>query len=265
MSHLCPPDGKTGFLFQMCGTTYPNKNYCIRRPASSVSCLETVTAGTGVVRLDGREYRLEAGDSYLLPEGHDHVYFADRDNPWEKIWVNFGGEFSRALLRMWGLEGTCVFRGLDLSDLLLKLQTFSGAHDTQFAAEQCTGLMMQAFARMSASLLSPDAAPLSPARQLQLYIEQHATEPLRVEQLAAQIGLSPSQAQRVFHAKTGIPLYRYVLDRKIGIACQLLRETGMPVREIAAYLSFDDEFYFSGLFRRKVGVSPSQYRTKGGT
>ena len=34
----------------------------------------------------------------------------------------------------------------------------------------------------------------------------------------------------------------------------------MPIRDIASYLSFEDEFYFSGLFRRKVGVSPSKYR-----
>lgn len=263
MSHLCPPDGKTGFVFQMCGTTFPNRNYSIRRPASGISCLETVTAGAGVVRLDGQEFILHAGDSYLLPQGHDHVYFSDRDTPWEKSWVNFSGDFSCALFRLWGLEGTCVYRGLDLSDLLLKLQTFTTAHDARFAAEQCAGLMMMAFARMAASLQPPTAAPLSPARQLQLYIERHATEPLRVEQLAARIGLSASQAQRVFQAQVGIPLYRYVLDRKIAIACQLLRETGMPVREIAAYLSFDDEFYFSGLFRRKVGMSPSQYRAAG--
>jgi AraC-like DNA-binding protein len=34
----------------------------------------------------------------------------------------------------------------------------------------------------------------------------------------------------------------------------------MTVREVAAYLSFEDEFYFSGLFRRKIGTSPSRYR-----
>ena len=70
----------------------------------------------------------------------------------------------------------------------------------------------------------------------------------------------PSQAERLFRAETGIPPYRYYLDRKLELACQLLRETGMSVRDIASYLSFQDEFYFSGLFRRKIGVSPIQYR-----
>ena len=64
----------------------------------------------------------------------------------------------------------------------------------------------------------------------------------------------------LFRAEMGMPPYRYVLERKIELARQLLSETGMSVRDIASYLSFEDEFYFSGLFRRKTGFSPTQYR-----
>ena len=92
------------------------------------------------------------------------------------------------------------------------------------------------------------------------YIEQHETDAIRLEQLAAVSGKSPSQAERLFRATLGLPPYRYVLNRKIEIACQLLTETGMSIRDISSYLSFEDEFYFSGLFRRKMGVSPTQYR-----
>ena len=260
MSHLSPADGRTGFLFQMCGVTYPNRNYCIRRQASSVSCLETVRRGKGTVILDGREYCLEAGDSYLLPEGRHHEYYSDRNDPWEKVWVNFSGAFSLSLLRLWGLDGVCVFRNLDLSDLLSELQTWSAQGDPAIAAERCSGLMIQAFVRMSASLYAHPEEPLSPAAALREYIERHITEPLRTEQLAASVGRSVSQAQRLFRAEFGVSLYRYVLDRKLSLACQLLRETGMTVQEIAAYLAFDDAFYFSGLFRHKMGVSPSRFR-----
>lgn len=259
MPHLAPADGRTGILFQMCGVTYPYRGYYICRPVATVSCLETVRSGSGTVILDGHSYTLGPGDSYLLPEGHGHEYFSDRNNPWEKIWVNFSGSFSLSLLRLWGLEGVCVFRSLDLSDLLLQLQErASGA--TPEATEQCTGILVQAFTRMAASLhAQPDTLP-SQACILQAYIDRHITEPLRTEQLAACIGRSASQAQRLFRGEFGISLYQYVLDRKLSLACQLLRETGMSVREIAAYLSFEDEFYFSGLFRRKIGISPSKFR-----
>lgn len=258
MSHLSLTDESMGFRFAMCGTTHPNRSYSIHRPISTVSCLETVRSGGGTVILNGHEQRLCAGDSYLLIEGNDHRYYADRNAPWEKVWVNFSGAFSLSLLRLFGLSGG-VFRGIDLSDLLLKLQELATDHDVRRAAEQCTGVMTQAFTRLSAvsrSQLMPD----SPAQELRLYIDRHVTEPLRVEELAKQIGRSASQAQRLFGAEMGVSLYHYVLEKKLTLACQLLRETGMSVREVAAYLSFEDEFYFSGLFRRKVGVSPSKYR-----
>ena len=152
-----------------------------------------------------------------------------------------------------------LFRS-DLSDLLFGLQSCCAESDPAAAFEHCTGLMAQAFARMSAALHPPQATPLSPAQQLRGYIDRHITEPLRAEQLAEVIGRSPSQAQRLFRAAYGSPLYRYILDGKIALACRLLRETGMSVRGIAEYLSFSDEFYFSGLFRRKTGLSPSRYR-----
>jgi AraC-like DNA-binding protein len=57
-----------------------------------------------------------------------------------------------------------------------------------------------------------------------------------------------------------MPPYRYALLRKIELAKQLLSETAMSVKEIASYLSFEDEFYFSGLFRQKTGHSPTGYR-----
>ena len=260
MSHLSSFPEETGILFRMCGITYPNRNYAIHRPESTVSCLETVRSGKGTIILDGREYRLSAGDTYLLPEGHNHRYFSDRTDPWEKVWVNFSGVFSRSLLHLWGLDGTCVFRGLDLSPLLLQLQSCSAESDPILAAARCTGLLTEAFTRMAASLTAQPDLPLTLAQELRRYIDRHLTEPLRTDQLAALIGRSVSQAQRLFTAEYNTSLYRYVLDSKLALACRLLRETGMTVREVAAYLSFEDEFYFSGLFHRKVGCSPSRYR-----
>ena len=142
----------------------------------------------------------------------------------------------------------------------LHLQTCAAESDPLLAAAKCTGIMTEAFTRMALSLTAQPDLPLSPAQELRRYIDRHITEPLRTEQLAALIGRSVSQAQRLFAAEYGTPLYRYVLDRKLALACRLLRETGMTVREVAAYLSFEDEFYFSGLFRRKIGTSPSRYR-----
>ena len=85
---------------------------------------------------------------------------------------------------------------------------------------------------------------------------------LRVAALAEDFGTSEVYFRREFKKFYDCTPIEYIKKRRIELACQLLTETGMSVKDISSYLSFEDEFYFSGLFRRKMGISPTQYRKK---
>ena len=71
---------------------------------------------------------------------------------------------------------------------------------------------------------------------------------------------SESQTIRIFKRAYGVTPYAYLLEKKLDLAGQLLRDTNLSVREIAEKLSFADEYYFSNVFKKKTGVSPSVYR-----
>ena len=248
--------------FHMCGTTFPNRSYSISRPHSAICCIEYINAGTGEVTVDGVSFSPTAGDTYFLPQGVDQLYHSDRRDPWEKIWVNLSGDYLLRQAKMFGIEGIYHFKDLDTSDLLMKLQYYAEHPDQPDCGERCLSILTQIFYRMSLATVKKEKPMQTPAELMLAYIEQHKTDPIRLDQLAAVCKRSPSQAERLFRAETGIPPYRYYLDRKLELACQLLRETGMSVRDVASYLSFQDEFYFSGLFRKKIGVSPSEYRKR---
>lgn len=246
--------------FELCGTTYPNKNYAINRPSSRIGCIEYIVSGGGHITVDGQKFSPVKGDTYFLPPGVSHHYFSDKKDPWEKIWVNISGEMLNRLAELYHLNGVYHYPGLDTSDLLLKFQYYATHPDAENVQEKCVALLNSLFCRMSKHLYAKKDEIASPVRRMLDYIERHETDTIRIEQLAAVCEKSPSQAERLFRAELGVPPYRYILNRKIELAKQLLRETGMPIRDIAGYLSFEDEFYFSGLFRRKVGMSPSAYR-----
>ena len=112
--------------------------------------------------------------------------------------------------------------------------------------------------RASLSIL-PDSPP-GPAEQARELPDRSLYEAVTVDDLAAAVGLSPSQLTRVFAARFGVTPYRYLLSRRLETARLLLRGTALPVREIAFRLCFSDEHYFSSLFRRKTGQTPSAYR-----
>ena len=246
--------------FQQCGTTYPNKSYMIHRPCSTTTCIEYIVAGKGHVTIDGKSFSPTAGDTYFLPHGKNHHYWSDKTTPWEKIWVNVSGDYVQHLAALHGVENTFYYPGLDTSDLLAKMQHYAALEDWQYAAERCAALLCEIFFRMSSYLYAPKRQDLSPVDKMKLYIHQNETDVIRIEQLAAVCEKSTSQAERLFRNEVGMPPYRYALLRKIELAKQLLSETAMSVKEIASYLSFEDEFYFSGLFRQKTGHSPTGYR-----
>ncbi len=260
VSEQLPPH--IGLRLHMCGTTYPNRAYSITRPHAPLFCIEYVCSGTGHVHVGNQVFHPMAGDTYFLPQDTDQFYHSDRTDPWEKIWINLSGDFAKRLAADCGILGTYHYPGLDTSDILMKLQYYAARPEHPAAAEKCMALVVELFLRLSRACRETEPRKQTPVEKMLAYIEQHETDPISLEQLAAVCKKSPSQAERLFRAAVGVPPYRYALTRKLELACQLLRETGMSVRDIASYLSFEDEFYFSGLFRRKIGISPTEYRKK---
>ena len=92
------------------------------------------------------------------------------------------------------------------------------------------------------------------------FIADHCTEKLSLTQVAAAMGLSREYFCRVFYARTGQHLTRYIQKVKIRCAKKMLEETGASLAEIAAYLSFSSQSYFQAVFRRIEGCSPGTYR-----
>jgi len=83
-----------------------------------------------------------------------------------------------------------------------------------------------------------------------------------ISMLATMLNLSPAYIGRVFIERTGTRLVDYLSDIRLEHACKMLRETMVPVKDICVDSGYLDANYFARLFRRKVGMSPVEYRTK---
>lgn len=92
------------------------------------------------------------------------------------------------------------------------------------------------------------------------FIELHAFEPIGLDDIARELGLSPFSTLRQFRAATGKTPYAYLLELRLARARQLLTRTASPVRSIALETGFEDPAYFSRFFRKSTGCSPSMYR-----
>ncbi len=92
------------------------------------------------------------------------------------------------------------------------------------------------------------------------YIDDRLDDTLDVSQLAMVAGLTRAHFSRVFRESTGMPPRRFVTNRRVCKARDLLAETEMPLAEVAAAAGFASQAHMSVAFRRDVGTTPGQYR-----
>ena len=92
------------------------------------------------------------------------------------------------------------------------------------------------------------------------YIQEHCLEPLQVADICRGVGMGHGALKRQFHELFGTSVYSYVLDCRLGHAERLLRESDLPVKDVAWRCGFAHSSHLSRLFRQRHGMSPKMFR-----
>jgi len=100
-------------------------------------------------------------------------------------------------------------------------------------------------------------------RQVREHIEVHLADALDIACLARIACMSPFHFAHAFRAATGKPPHRYVTERRMERAKVLLRDTQLPLADIAQSVGYSTQSHFSVGFRKHVQVPPGEYRRRG--
>lgn len=92
-----------------------------------------------------------------------------------------------------------------------------------------------------------------------LYMEEHLTEELSLDDLAEKVELSKYQLIRRFQEEEGTTPWKYVIQKRLEKARQLL-ESGIPPGQVAAEAGFYDQSHFCKSFRDEIGQTPKEYQ-----
>lgn len=228
-----------------------------------------VMKGKGTVSVGADEFHnVEAGDMFALFPSVRHEYMADPSDPWELMWVAFSGGIAPNLLHELNLTPMDYIRkGVINSSIKKILNTLINAlgdrEDTNRLAaigqlyvllaclKQATGLMKRA------SEFSDSTSCVELATR---FIEQNYYLELDVQTLCDYVSYSRSYLSRVFHQETGYTIPEYINMVRMENAMELLRETKLPLREVATSVGIQDSFYFSKLFKKYTKQTPREYR-----
>jgi AraC family transcriptional regulator, arabinose operon regulatory protein len=223
--------------------------------------------GQGWCELRGRRHEVNAGDLLVIEPDEPHRYGADERRPWTISWAHVTGDQVPLLLRELGTsaDAPMIYLGDDpqvralFEQLLDTIERGYAPHYLLYAAQILTHLMGAMIWRRRQTWRGlPDLKQR--ISQSVAYMKEHLDQPLRVPRLAALANLSVSHYSAVFKEQTGYAPNDYIIRLRMHRACQLLDTTELPVKAIALQLGYDDQLYFSRLFRQVNDIAPSEYR-----
>ena len=101
-------------------------------------------------------------------------------------------------------------------------------------------------------------------RKAESYIMENFTRKISLKEISKVAGLSPPYFSTIFKEEMGENLSKYLNRLRVEKASSLLLETEMPLAEIASCCCFEDQSWFSKIFKAYTGISPGKFRNKGG-
>lgn len=223
-----------------------------------------IASGRGSLEVGGRPYAVGTGSLFLLFPDVSHAYRPDPETGWTEYWVGFTGPHVDALLAGGVISPERpLYRPGFQAELMAGFQTILDLVRVQSPLYQfrvCAEVL-----RLLALTLSLERLAVQQTRAQEVvekakaFVETHLQTVFDLELLSAEVNLSIPQLNDTFKAYTGMTPYQYCLHAKINRAKEILSSGESSVKEIAWRVGFDDPYYFSRLFKKKTGFSPSQW------
>ena len=222
-----------------------------------------VTKGKGTVVKGGKKFELDAKEGFLITEKERVYYCADPNDPWEYWWIGWRGAKIEEFLRRTSLWNNPVFRYDPKSELFKQIQLLSTIKPIKNNDLRLNALMYSIFYQMTVSFpphKEPSISPIHYVDQILVLIHQNYDRKITVHEIASALALDRSYLHRIFKEKMGVSIKDYLLQVRMDNACKLLRFTNLSIGDVGRSVGYDDELYFSRLFRKKMNQAPTAYR-----
>lgn len=221
------------------------------------------TEGKGTIWINGKKYVLSENEAFCIPRFQKHCYYSDKKNPWSILWVHFKGEDTQyfpldecKVVRFKSSHASN--RMMFLFDLLFRvLEGNYTLGNFIYISQVLLMVLAETYHREKKGDIVEQNKHVT---NIVKYMYLHIGENLYLEDICERFELSKSYVNTIFLKCTQHAPMEFFTNLKMRQACNMLRDSDMYVYEIAQQLGYKDQYYFSRLFKKVVGMSPKEYK-----
>jgi AraC-like DNA-binding protein len=225
-----------------------------------------ILEGSGTFYANGKSYKLNKNQGFLIFPDIITYYEADSDSPWSYTWVGFKGIKAESYLKLAGLDKENPIFEYTKDDLIKTcFEHMLKAIPLQYGRD----LRLQGLLNIFLSELIENAAnhTVEGTNQKDIYlkktfqyIEANYSRNISISQIAQNINLHKNYFSNFFKNNIGITAQEYVINYRINKACELMKNPLLSISDIARSVGYTDPLGFSKIFKRIKGKSPKNYR-----
>lgn len=241
-------------------------HYRERKEGCNQNILIYCIKGEGFVSIRDQKYKIQKNSLLIIPKGLPHAYGSSINDPWDIYWVHFKGNLDYCYL-----QSKETITSVDISSDKTPMLTnmFDSTIDALLSGYTINNIIYacQCFNYFMSSVFYMPYNRYEHIDKHSKYIEnsinfmkKNMQHSLSLEALAAFNNLSKSQITEIFKMKTNYSPINFFIRLKIQSACNKLDLTDFSISEIALQLGYDDQYYFSRIFKKVMGMCPSEYR-----
>lgn len=260
------------YYIQEIGYFKANKPYYTERENLPSYLMKFTLSGEGQLTYQNKVHRIRAGDVFFIDCQEYQLYETISEEPWEMDWIHINGANIHAFYNEYSKNKSPIFH-VDQTNLktnpihliitqLLQLTTESDAR-TDF---QCSVLIHELLNQLliqKFELDFEDAEIPKYILEVKTLLDNQFKENISLEDLENKFHLNKFQIVKDFSKFIGTPPIDYQINQKISYAKDLLRYSNLSIKEISLEIGLENFAYFSRLFKKRTGLSPSVYRKIG--
>ena len=266
-----PEISTNGLFCVMGGTTYPNPEYCMIRTERSgifwggIYVLEYIRRGRGYIESDQNIISVEAGDLVFMNAKRNITYYSDPSDPYEKVWVNFTGPLTAGVVDGLGLDKNVYIIKYAAEASIKEIHSvFVGINEknSEESYNRIASIVFKLLLAVNSYSRNNDQLkkPYNAAQRVKAYLDGLALPNVSLDDVAVDLGLNKNYLIHSFKQEYGIPPNRYLINRKIETAKNMLTDKRMSIAEASAALKYSSTQHFSKAFKQITGMSPGEYK-----